>query len=243
MGLNRKLILSSETGADSAADPFGDGSCRAFYKLDSNVDDYSGNNLNGSSGSNIVFYNNTTAPYDGYAYVPSVNANSIMTFPITPIPNETHTFWIKKPVLANNESVRIFTTGSDYNSWWYAALYNISGVLKIYMQWRQGSAQYKYATASVGISVNSTDWFFMTLRTNSSSHFFSVNGGNETQLTDNLASGTMDNSFYSVDNTDMFVGRLYSNGALYYGEDFNLDHYRLFNRALTNTEIDTLYQE
>jgi len=242
MGLNEKFFVPSASGADPAADPFGDGSCRAFYKLDSDVNDYSGNNLNGSKGSSVSF-SSSGGEYDGFANVTSVNANGIMTFPITPIPNETHAFWMRKPVMSAGQTLYLLTVGSGSTDWWSVGMFNDAGTLKMWMQWRQGSAQYRYTQQNVGISVSSTDWFFMTLRTNDNKHYFSLNGGNETELTSTISAGTMNNSYYTTDNTNMFVGRNYINGTNFYGVGFDLDHYRLFNRNLTNTEIDTLYQE
>lgn len=226
-------IVAGET------DPFGDGSLKSFYRFDNNFNDDSGNNYNGTGEAGLTFH----------ASVKKVGTHSIInvgdatnrqfTLPNNFQANETVTFWIYLFNGSGDDLWRIFEKNNgDYYNWCNFAMHNIGGVTSVVAQIRYNSG-YRYTNTNIPFSANY--WNFVSYRYSSSgTHHFSLNGGTEIQLTSSAASGGAPPVPTTSTKT---VGQVYSNGAAYIGSRFYMDHYRAFNRALTQSEITQLYNE
>ena len=221
-------------------DPFGDNSLKSFYRFDNNFNDDSGNNYNGTGEAGLTFH----------ASVKKVGTHSIInvgdasnrqfTLPNNFQANETVTFWIYLFDGSGDDYWRIWEKHDGTYHFWNFAMYNIGGVTSVQAQTRGASSgNYRYTNQNVPFSVNT--WNFVSYRYSSSgTHHFSLNGGTEIQLTSSLASGSAPPTPVTSTKT---VGQVYANGTTFFNSRFYMDHYRAFNRALTQSEITQLYNE
>lgn len=234
--MNKRLFLSAPL-VTSETDPFGDGSLKSFYRFDNNMNDDSGNGYNGSKDSGITFY---PLPKVGTHMLNSMGgaSNKQITLPNNFTNDETVTFWIQ---LMNTGSKQfdIFEKHTGTYDFFSLGMDIYNGQDRVSAYVRNNTSTYRYASSNIDFALNS--WSFITYRYNSAgTHHFSINGGTEIQITPTLSSG----SAPSIPNTtNKKVGQQYVNGTTYYRTPFHFDHYRAFNRALTQSEITQLYNE
>lgn len=238
--MNKRLFLSSGGAAlGNELDPFGDGSLKSFYKFEANLNDSSGNNYNGTFENGVLF---SASSKVGTWMLSNIGdaADRQFTLPNNLQANETVTFWIYLFDASGDDFWRIWEKHDGTYYWWNFAMYNIGGVTSVQAQIRgPNSSNYRYTNQNVSFSLNT--WNFVSYRYSSSgTHHFSLNGGNEIQLTSSLAAGGAPPVPTTSTKT---VGQVYSNGAFFYNSRFYMDHYRAFNRALTQEEITALYNE
>lgn len=234
-----KRLFTGKSLVINETDPFGDGSVKSFYRFDNNMDDSSGNGFNGSKDSGITFSTNQVVAGTHMLNSMGGASDKQITLPNTFNANETMTFWIKL-LNSGTREFRIFQKAiSSYRFLtFHMGVYN--GQDKVFAQLRDGVGKYKYGEANIDFTLNA--WNFVTYRYNSSAgtHHFSLNGGTEIQLTNTSSSYNLP----AIPNTtNTIVGRRYFNGVIYYGTNFHFDHYRSFNRVLTQSEITQLYNE
>ena len=166
-------------------------------------------------------------------------SNKQITLPNSFNANETMTFW----VYLIDTGVREFfifqkNTAAQRFLTFHMGVYNGQDVVHAQIRYNAGS--YRYASANIDFTLNA--WSFVTYRYNSSAgtHHFSLNGGTEIQLTTNYSAS----SIPPVPNsTNTIVGERFFNGVTYNFTPFHFDHYRSFNRVLTQSEITQLYNE
>ena len=234
-----KRLFTGESLVINETDPFGDGSVKSFYRFDNNMDDSSGNGFNGSKDSGITFSTNQVVAGTHMLNSMGSASNKQITLPNSFNANETMTFWIK----LLNSGDRVFYIFQKKTAAYYFLTLEMgvySGQDKVFAYIRDSTSKYRYASANIDFTLN--DWSFVTYRYNSSAgtHHFSLNGGTEIQLTSTLANGSVP----AVPNTtNTVVGERFINGGTFYGTPFHFDHYRSFNRALTQSEITQLYNE
>jgi len=234
--MNKRLFISSGAAA-SDTDPFGDGSLKSFYRFDGNMNDDSGNSYNGTAEAGTSF---STSAKVGYSIINLGDAsNRQIALPNYLQANETITFWIYLFNQSGDDFYRIWEKHDSTYTFWNFAMYNIGGVTSVQAQIRNTSSNYRYTNDNISFAQNA--WNFISYRYSSAgTHHFSLNGGTEVQLTSSLSSG---GAPATPPNATTTVGQTYSNGVAYYNSRFYLDHYRAFNRALTQAEITQLYNE
>ena len=234
-----KRLFTGESLVINETDPFGDGSVKSFYRFDNNMDDSSGNGFNGSKESGITFSSSNQKV--GTHMINSMGdaSNKQITLPNSFNANETMTFWIK---LLNSGDRTFYIFQKKTAAYYFLTLEMgvYSGQDKVFAYIRDSTSKYRYASANIDFTLN--DWSFVTYRYNSSAgtHHFSLNGGTEIQLTTNYSAS----SIPPVPNsTNTIVGERFFNGVTYNFTPFHFDHYRSFNRVLTQSEITQLYNE
>jgi hypothetical protein len=235
--MNKRLFISSGAAVNDT-DPFGDGSVKSFYRFDNNMNDDSGNGYNGTAEAGTSF--STSAKVGTHSIINLGDAsNRQITLPNYLQANETITFWIYLVNLSGNDFYYIWEKHDSSYNFWNFAMYNVDGVTSVQAQIRQTTSNYRYTNSNISFAQNT--WNFISYRYSSAgTHHFSLNGGTEVQLTSSLASGGAPTTPL---NATTAVGQTYSNGSAYTGSRFYLDHYRAFNRVLTQAEITQLYNE
>lgn len=236
--MNKRLFISSGAAVGDT-DPFGDGSLKSFYRFDGNMNDDSGNGYNGTAEAGTSF-NSSIKKVGTHSIINLGDAtNRQIALPNYLQANETITFWIYLVNLSGDDYYRIWETHDSSYNFWNFAMYNIGGVTSVQGQIRQTTSNYRYTNDNISFSQNT--WNFISYRYNSAgTHHFSLNGGTEVQLTTTLSAGGAP-ATPSPSNGTTTVGQIFSNGVAYYQSRFYLDHYRAFNRALTQAEITQLY--
>ena len=202
------------------------------------MNDDSGNGYNGTAEAGTSF--STSAKVGTHSIINLGDAsNRQITLPNYLQANETITFWIYLVNGSGDDYYRIWEKHDSTYIFWNFAMYNIGGVTSVQAQTRANTSSYRYTNNNISFAQNT--WNFISYRYNSSgTHHFSLNGGTEVQLTSSLSSGGVP---ATPSNGTTTVGQIYSNGGVFYDARFYLDHYRAFNRALTQAEITQLYNE
>ena len=219
-------------------DPFGDGSLKSFYRFDGNMNDDSGNGYSGTAEAGTSF--SSSAKVGTHSIINLGDAtNRQIALPNELQANETITFWIYLVNLSGDDYYRIWEKHDGSYNFWNFGMYNIGGITSVQAQIRDTTSKYRYTNNNISFSQNT--WNFISYRYSSAgTHHFSLNGGTEVQLTSSLSSGAAP---ATPSNATTTVGQTYSNGTAYHQSRFYLDHYRAFNRALTQSEITQLYNE
>lgn len=235
--MNKRLFISSGAAVNET-DPFGDGSLKSFYRFDNNFNDDSGNGYNGTGESGLSF--STTRKVGTHSVINVGDATDRQfTLPNDLDVDETVTFWIYLVNASGDDYFRIWEKHDSTYVFWNFAMYNIGGTTSVQAQIRQTTSKYRYTNDNISFSLNV--WNFVSYRYKSDgTHHFSLNGGTETQLTSSLSAGAVPTVPTTTTKT---VGEIYSNGSSFRDERFYMDHYRHFNRALTQSEITQLYNE
>ena len=234
-----KRLFTGKSLVINKTDPFGDGSVKSFYRFDNNMDDSSGNGFNGSKESGITFSSSNQKV--GTHMINSMGdaSNKQITLPNSFNANETVTFWIYL-IDTGAREFHIFQKNTAAQRFLTFDMRVVSGQDKVFAQIRQNAGSYKYGEANIDFTLNA--WSFVTYRYNDSAgtHHFSLNGGTEIQLTNTSSSSSVP---VVPNSTNTVVGERFFNGVTYNYTPFHFDHYRSFNRVLTQSEITQLYNE
>jgi hypothetical protein len=224
--------VSANDGTINTHDIFGDGSAVATYQLDGNADDLGGN-YNGTA---------TNVTYADGKFGQAIKANNIANNSggsrfNTGIPfNEeteikTISFWHKQAIKSSNNYGTLFSTFGTpvWSGFWLRV--NDKGNLYL------SSSYYNSTSNSVTSSIDVTDgiWRHIVVQVGSDTLKIYVNGSLEDKST--LAG--------SISTSNENIRILYggSNGSWENGSEAVIDQVRIFNRALTQEEVTTLYNE
>ncbi len=195
----------------------------AYYPLDSDVSDYSGNSLDGENNGAVA----TSSSLINGAYDFSYNSIGVSNFPSI-AKNITFAFWIKPGSNLNGEILGKRAGGSpgEYSIYWNSADNNI-----VFFTQTEVFSWYSYDAFTEVNSVPADVWSYVVVEYNSSNILMYVNG--ELQSQSPAVSGDI------IPNSQSFCL-----GATGCGADFftgSLDEVAVWNRVLSEAEIDELY--
>ena len=238
--LGGSLLSGPLAGASvGGSDPFGDGSLKSFYRFENNMNDDSGNGYNGTAEAGTSFSSSVKKVGTHSIINLGDAADRQITLPNYLQANETITFWIYLFNGSGDDYYRVWEKHDSTYNFMSFGMYNIGGVTSVQAQIRDTTSKYRYTNNNISFTQNT--WNFISYRYSSAgTHHFSLNGGTEVQLTLSLSAGGAPSP---PSNATTTVGQIYANGSAYIGSRFYLDHYRAFNRALTQAEITQLYNE
>ena len=225
----------------STTDPFGDGSQLALYQFNGNANNTNGTNNGIVSGSGGY----TTGKFGQAINITGATTSYVYSLK-PPAFNQSMCFWVDFSNINFNADKTFYlnTGGSSYFYWWYYALFYQLSSDKFYFgaYSRNSSANYNYrGTGYTLTNLNKTGWNFIVATYPS--------GGNATYSINNsiiatvpLTAGQSGNITTLV--ADNQIGRVYSNAAYFSTNGpIAIDQYRLFNKTLSQSEINTLYTE
>ena len=208
-------------------DPFGDGSCVAFYKVDGNTNDEMGN-YNGTP-SNIIYGDGKfgqAAIFNGSSSRIQISSN-----PSAPLDFSSGTYsialWINPSNLNNNNKL-IYKWGGSQSSRTMAFTMLTSGYLYI-VEGTTGGDVLRTSTTKININT----WTFIGLTRKQ---------GGELKM---YINNTLTNSFpaqntYRTSNEPMYIGYQAGQSQNFTGMK---DHVRFFNKDISAAEVTTLYNE
>lgn len=239
MSLNKRIFTSTGGGTVSLDDtnPLGQATDTlvAFYDFNSNMEDSSGHNEDGTNTANGIL-TSTYLEIDGVG-------NDYVTLGKNYNIGDSVAFWFQIPSDPGAHH-RVRVLSQDGNSY---ALFDF-----IQLDWsdtNQTLTLYQYARHQYGYSYKSAqvddsnftfgEWHFVVV------NFTSFNTMNYSYDGSDLASVT---HLYQTNGTTFYsrgphVGRIYSNGVYYYGDNMYVDKLRIFDSELTNAQVQTLYSE
>lgn len=205
-------------------DIFNDGSAVATYNLDGNATDLSGN-YNGTETS--ITY--TTGKYGQGAIVTNNNSNKIsLGTPIGIGVDKTVSMWVKQTTATTYSYA--FSQGTLGTTGTYEAIVFGYADSKINFKSRYTSSYIRDITSDITPSLNT--WYHIVYTvsgTTSTLYINGVNKGTSTVSSIGTSSGAMELGA-STAPSDQWL-------------DGVIDQVRIFNRALTSTEVSTLYNE
>lgn len=201
-------------------DIFEDGSIIAYYKFDNNLLDSSVNEYHGSESAGSVVY--TTGLKDDAAYF---DVDTYINTGIESVHSELSiSFWVKSMENAGIftcKSITFFNQGNgDILVWYY----------------RTGTDQFYRYNSALSTILNDTNWnhVVVNLYSNSSIDVF-INNNRISLTRESLTNATGTYGF-----SDINIGGY---DATYGSATATLDEFRIFNRPITATEVDILYQD
>lgn len=208
----------------------------AYYPFNGNANDESGNGINGTvMGATLTtdrFGNNNSAfSFDGTNDYIKANAT---TFPTA---QRTVSIWFYTETVSNRPGLLGYGGGPRATTWFQAI--NGLGRQSFHMQshWLVNAIDYYYSQPPVNA------WYHWIMTTDSSGTKIYINGIFKT-------SNTIYVNNTNVDGKELGIGVIVNtNGSAPYTDGnvkyFNgiLDDIRIYNRALTETEIQSLYHE
>lgn len=237
MGLNRRLI---STGGEDALDILGDGSCYALWTFNDTYDEVSGN-YNGTENGN----GNFVTGKEGSAYEVPTNTSAIIT---TAADMEwygsnagTLSFWYKSSGTGYHEIIKGNAIGGGEISTIGIgnATSNLANEQIVVSCDIDGSSLLFYG--SRGTSTDGTDfkdgnWHHIVLTADNSTKQIYVDKVSQTvDLGFTVFGSSFANEFFF---RDFQFGTPYTNF-----DGYVIDHCRLFNKVLNQTEINTIYAE
>ena len=227
----------------STTDPFGDGSQLALYQFNGNA-----NNTNGTNNGIVSGSGGYVTGKFGQAVNMTGATNSYVWSLKPPAFNQSMCFWVNFSNInfnANPNTAFYLSTGaSSYYYWWYYSLnYELSSDKFAFGSFiRNSSSNYNYRFSGYTLTnLNKTGWNFIVATIPSGGNTtYSIN--NSIIATSTFSSGVNGGITSLV--SDSQIGRVYSNGVYYStAGPIGIDQYRLFNKALSQSEINTLYTE
>jgi hypothetical protein len=209
-------------------DIFGDGSCIALYEFENNLNDTGGSyHLEGSNYSFVDSFNTSAGRAlslqgtpDSYVRRLNINVPNIVTV----------SFWVKTNNLNKNQSFIGFSKPSNFVDvyYWGADSTKALGI----NCWNNDCYGIAYANTVL------SDWTHIVAEFNMGDLFSSKMWINGEPVSLSQVRGTTIAS--AVATQDLVIGNgFYSDQAL----EGYIDHVRIFNRALTDDEVKTLYYE
>jgi len=225
----------------STTDPFGDGSQLALYQFNGNANNTNGTNNGIVSGSGGY----TTGKFGQAINITGATTSYVWSLK-PPTFNQSICYWVDFSNINFNAnpttSFRLTTSASStYNFWNQSLFYQLSSdKFWFATEIRNSTSAYNYrGTGYTLTNVNKTGWNFIV--------FTFPNNGNTTYSINNstIATAPAVNTSGTITSipSDNQIGRIYSNGSYFSGSPFAIDQYRLFNKTLSQSEINTLYTE
>ena len=220
--------LNTPSATDTVADAAYPVTNLAYYKLDSNANDSSGNGYNGTA-SNITYGNgrfNEAANFNG--------SNSTIATPITTnYSNLSISCWVKFNALPTGGADATLVSKGFYTS--------PSNTQYLHLRYEDYTNRFKFAVrnnsaynsqADSGVSATTGVWYHVvgTLSSSGNAQIY-VNGVAGTEIT---GAPSMTNS------NDFEIGSFISNVALLNG---SIDQVRIFSSALAPGDVEDLYNE
>jgi hypothetical protein len=231
MSLNKRLFDSSIGCTTNTLDIFGDGSCKAAYNFEGNTNDLSGN-FNATA-TNLSY---TTGKFGQAANCSSssIDTGINTTNFISDLNNRTVDFSFSGWAIIDS-----YPQGD--NTIFYVGNYNVYSPLyaAIILDFRSASKKIRFTHQTQNIESTSTF--------NSPTGWTHVVGVRESSVLKLYINTTLESSVTLTANTGVSSSTTLDLGGFKYstaaGLDGKLDQVRFFNKALSQTEITTLYNE
>ena len=239
MGLGKRLFVPQPSGVgfpSSAA-----ANMLAHYKLDGNANDETGDYNGTESGTVLYTTGQFGQAHDGNGGV----GNPVITLPNGSPFNDSDTIkavsaWVKLDTTTSRVFPLSISSESNANQYWYFGW--LADLGKIYVATRNGSSgNQSFATATVTANTN---WHHIFCQVTATTREIWLDGISQTVTHSKAGSGT-DTSWISYPNYSGTVtgaigvlrmtSRVYSNGLI--------DQVRIYDRALTSSEISQLANE
>jgi hypothetical protein len=230
-------LLDSVTHTHSTLDIFGDSSCVALYQLDGNANDKSGN-YNGTATS-ITYtqgYINDAAVFGGSSKIEIGASNNFASNKVT------ISFWFKPTSTISNYKILFsnYTTGA-YTDGFLNMSRNTDGTLELGIM--AGSGWFFRKTSNSVFTVGTLKHYVVVMDNTESAEGDKVTmyvNGEVVTHANNTNSGTPSGNWLNT-STVLNIGNwVHATG---YGESGEFDQIRIFNKALSASEITTLYNE
>ena len=231
MSLGKRLFIGEAAAADAACstdtvDIFGDGSGVALYSLDYDASDAGGNYDGTYNTSNVTFgvdgKINWGASFNG-------NINSGIVTGITSLTNDfTISMWLNLESISIN--TWIFSNWDSTSQDMYFAVHP-NGQLELTIDGRTGTNIFG---SSGTFTLNTWHHFLVTMSNGTYDLYF-----NGTQLG---SSGTTTNTTFNS-GSNYEIGNSPRTSSGYSAWNGKIDQVRIFNKALSSSEVSTLYEE
>lgn len=234
MGLGKRLFLEGAAGCTTdTVDKFGDGSGQALYTLDENANDVGGN-YNGTS-TGVRFGDLGNINYSAYFNGDNIDGTGLNTKY-----KGAFSFWFKAPDSATNRTfIDSGAFASRSNKGTGIGLMT-DGKIRLYVSGGNSSSE-SIDLRTTQANYDDDEWYHVVcnwdaIDTNSSEIF--VNNVSK------ASGGCVQRNWAASDNStyDLQMGA-YAQAQGGYSYIGHLDHVRIFNRPLTTSEVQTLYEE
>ena len=230
MAINKRLIAGAPTGGGGACTTdtlqiLGGSSCIAYYKM-ADATDESGS-YNGTPTSvnfNAEGKYGLAGKFNGSSSIINLGDHNVFSPSVNPL---SFSLWIKKSTSSFNT---IFSKGAS-GSYEYALFISGSGVIQLQASNLSFSSNVNISTSA---SYSDGNWHHVVAIYDPSGNFKIYVDG--TQQATSSSSFTMGNS-----SNALHIGRKYENNVDIL--DGSLDQFRVFNKAVSASEVSTLYNE
>ena len=223
----------------NADQPFGDSSCKAYYKFENSPNDAIGSY---NATNNNVTYTTTDPAFGSYAGVfNGTNAYyNLSTSLRDDLDNNfSVSLWMKTPSTAlaqyssYTHAAGYYYAGSGSSEGWLVYTYNY----RIYFYWVSSFGVGNNIQSSANLVTQLNQWFHVVVTKTSSNAQIFIDGNKNIDVT-----SVSSNSMYFPNNAGIQIGCYYSAG---YGgfSNHNYDQVRFFNRELTGIEVAQLHEE
>tara|TARA_B100001996_G_scaffold250669_1_gene194411 strand:- start:47 stop:760 length:714 start_codon:yes stop_codon:yes gene_type:complete len=222
--------FASGAGAAANPDPFGDGSCRSYYPLDTvngQNDINGGYHFNYYSGASFISGGKVDGCWDGTGS----NYMNYGSQGVANVTNYTLNFWYRSSTTSQSNKRLVTLRAQSYTCGWS----NYAGSLGFYT----GNSS-NYSTSVTRRRqlpdgwVNDGNWHMLTATMSSSGSWEIYLDSNQTNGSSNQGDGR---SF----NSDGYLALTCYNNSTGYNTIGNVDNLRIFSRVLSASEIATLY--
>ena len=223
----------------NANQPFGDSSCKAYYKFENNSNDEIGSY---SATNNNVTYTTVNPSFGTYAGVfNGTNAYYNISTSLRDDLNNNFSisFWMKTP----SSALAQYSTYTHAGGYYYAGSGSAEGWLvytynyRIYFYWVSSATVGNNIASSANYVTELNQWFHVVVTKTSSNAQIFIDGNKNIDSTSVNAY-----SMYFPNNAGVQIGCYYSNG---YGgfSNHTYDQFRFFNKELTGDEVAQLHEE
>ena len=211
-----------KTYTHNTLDVFGDSSCIALYNLDGNAND-TGGNYNGTA-SNVTYaqsYINNGGVFNGSSSVIDLGQRLL---------GGTHSAsaWVKTSATGARQVI----IGNAYDGSTYGLSVFIETDNILYLQWSHSNSWINVVDSTVN-RVNDGSWHHIAYFISAGSQKLYVDGAE-------VASGTTSSTAQNNTTAPTRIGRNWDASGYFNG---SIDQVRIFNKALSTSEIATLYAE
>ena len=202
----------------------------AYYPFNGNANDESGNNLNGTVYGATLTTDKSGTPNKAYYFNGSNNYIKILSNTLLNLPTYTIAVWINVERFSgsNAEAGEILAKGiyPNYN-------YNLAaGVNNTNTLGTGTTSNGNYADFQSTNTFNAKTWYLLAV----------TNDGSNLKMTVNTVSnGSISVGTIQTNNNDIYIGRYEGDTRWFYKG--KIDDIRIYNRALTETEIQQIYNE
>jgi hypothetical protein len=223
----------------NADQPFGDSSCKAYYKFENSPNDAIGSY---NATNNNVTYTTTDPAFGSYAGVfNGTNAYyNLSTSLRDDLDNNfSVSLWMKTPSTAlaqytqYTHAAGYYYAGSGSAEGWLIYTYNY----RIYFYWVSSFGVGNNIASSANLVTQLNQWFHVVITKTSSNAQIFIDGNKDIDTT-----SVSSNSMYFPNNAGVQIGCYY--GPSYAGfSNHSYDQVRFFNRELTGIEVAQLHEE